>query len=160
MAKIHFDGSGVIAAPPDVVWDILTDYHDGHPSILPKPYFSDFAVESGGQGAGTVMRFTFRVAGTTRHAHQRVSTPEPGRVLVESDVEGSGVTTFTLTPLDGGVRTQVDITTDLEGRRGLAGAIERVMVPPVARVMRRIYEQELHQLDERARQGHSLAENA
>lgn len=32
--------SQVIAAPPAAVYGLLADYTVGHPSILPKPYFT------------------------------------------------------------------------------------------------------------------------
>ena len=40
----------------------LADMRDHHPRFLP-PAFSDFQVESGGVGAGTVTRFKIRPAG-------------------------------------------------------------------------------------------------
>lgn len=147
MGRIHFEGEGTVNARPEIVWDILTDYRDGHQRILPKPYFSPITVEEGGKGAGTVMAFDTRVAGSTRHFHQRVSAPEPGRVLVEHDLVGDGATTFTLTPVDGGARTHLHITTDTPGSSGLRGALEGLFMPPVKRLMMRIYTQEIANLD-------------
>ncbi len=39
-------------APPDRVYAIIADYHNGHPHILPKQ-FRNLTVEKGGVGAGT-----------------------------------------------------------------------------------------------------------
>jgi hypothetical protein len=143
---IHFEAEGLVNASAGTVWDILTDYRNGHPRILP-PAFSDFVVESGGKGAGTVMRFTFHGAGTTRHFHQVVSEPEAGRVLVETDLNGPAHTTFTLTPLDDGRQTRVHIATDQTTDPGIAGALARLLTPLVTPTMRRIYQDELQRLD-------------
>jgi hypothetical protein len=136
MARVHIQESREIAARPEAIWGILSDYRDGHPRILPAA-FGPLEVEQGGQGAGTVMRFDMHVMGATRHFHQAVSTPEPGRVLVESDVEGPNRTTFTLTPLEDGARTRVEFASDLETSPGLFGAIEAAMtrwlIPPIYR---------------------------
>ena len=144
---VTFEASAPIRARPAVVWAILTDYRNGHPNILPPRAFSDFRVLEGGQGAGTVMTFTFHVAGATRAVRHVVSVPDPGRTLVEGEPDGSSVTTFTLTPLDDGQRTQVHISTTQRGQSGLRGAIERLLTPLLAPTMRRIYLDELARLD-------------
>ena len=33
MDKLHAEKSAVINAPPKVVYNLLADYHDGHPHI-------------------------------------------------------------------------------------------------------------------------------
>ena len=148
MRRIHFAAVDVVDACPEITWDILTDYRVSHPRILPENYFRDFHVERGGHGAGTVVSFVFRAAGTTRHLRQTVSEPEPGRVLVESDVNGTGATTFTLTPVDEGRRTRVRIDTDVEGHSGVMGMVERLTLPTVTRVMERVYREELSLLSQ------------
>ncbi len=72
-----------------------------------------------------------------------VSEPEPGRVLVEKQTDGSVVTTFTITLL-GDNRSRVTITTDYEAS-GAMGFFETLMVP---RVLRGVYEKELRQLEQ------------
>jgi hypothetical protein len=142
MSRIRFEAAETIDARPEVIWDILTDYREAHPSILPKA-FGPLEVEQGGKGAGTVMRFSLHVAGTTRNFHQTVSEPEPGRVLVESNTDGSGETTFTLTPVDDGRRTHLRIVTAMDAHGGLMGALERMMTP---RMILPIYHEELGNL--------------
>lgn len=146
-ANIHFEAEAVVQARPEVVWDILTDYINGHPKIIPPQAFSDFVVESGGKGAGTIMRFTFRATGMTRKMRQIASIPEPGRVLVEADVAGPTRTTFALTPLDGGQRTRLRIATDQATDPGFAGAVARLLTPLIAPTMRRLYLEEIQRLD-------------
>lgn len=147
MSRVRIEAEETLDARPEVIWDILTDYREGHPSILPKA-FGPLEIEQGGRGAGTVMRFSFTVGGTTRNFHQVASTPEPGRVLVESNTDGTGETTFTLTPVDGGQRTHLRIVTEMETRGGLTGAIERLLTP---RLLLPIYREELDKLAEVAK---------
>jgi hypothetical protein len=70
---------------------------------------------------------------------------------MESDVEGTGATTFTLTPADEGRRTRVRIDTEVDGHSGVIGALERLMLPTVTRVMERVYREELDLLSQVAR---------
>ena len=44
----------VMNAPAAKVYEVLSDYQEGHPAILPRKYFIDLTVEEGGRGAGTV----------------------------------------------------------------------------------------------------------
>jgi hypothetical protein len=50
--EITISASAVVDAPAVTVYGVLADYHEGHPSILPRPPFGELVVESGGTGAG------------------------------------------------------------------------------------------------------------
>ena len=65
MAKIVVSAERVIDAPADAVYGYVADMRDHHPHYLP-PAFSDFRVESGGVGDGTITRFKMRAGGRTR----------------------------------------------------------------------------------------------
>jgi hypothetical protein len=106
------------------------------------PVFSDFQIESGGVGAGTVTRFNLKAGGRTRQYRMLVAEPEPGRVLTESDTDSSLVTTFTVEP--DGAGSRVRISTTWEGAGGIGGMFERLFAP---RVMRGIYADELERLN-------------
>lgn len=147
MRQIRFEGSRDLDARPEVVWDIVSDYHEGHPLIVPRRAFGDITVERGGKGDGTVITFPFHAAGVKRIVRHVVSTPEPGRVLVEAEADGSGATTWTFTPLDGGTRTRVQIVTEAPGHDGLLGLIERLALPRVSKIMAGIYQEELSNLE-------------
>ncbi len=143
MRRIQVEVSGEFEAPADMVYRILADYRNGHPAILPKAYFKELSVEGGGTGAGTIFRLTMNSMGAILEFRQIVSEPEPGRVLVESEVDGDVVTTFTVDPRSPGERSHVMIQTDKVKRPRLIGRIEALPIPGL---LRRIYRAELDQL--------------
>lgn len=141
MADVLIEAERAIAAPGEVVYGILADYREHHPKILP-PAFSDYRVEAGGHGAGTVVSFTLTLAGRSQPGRMRVSEPEPGRVLAEQSADPDLLTTFTVTPRPGGC--VVRIRTRWSG----AGLLARLLVP---RMLKPLYEDELNRLDAYAR---------
>jgi hypothetical protein len=130
----------IINAPAEQLYGIIADYREGHPRILPEAYFQRLEVEEGGVGAGTVIRFEMKLMGSTRHFRAAITEPKPGRVLVETDLDTGGVTTFTVEPLEQDAKARVTITTELKGRGGILGKLEgfvsRLLLLP-------IYKQEL-----------------
>ena len=133
-----------LSAPPRRVYDTIANYHIGHPRILPKQ-FRNLRVEKGGVGAGTVITFQVKVFGRTDSYRAEVTEPDPGRVLVERNVEGmASVTTFTVEPGASADEAIVTITTEVRGRGGWAGAIERFMIE---RALRPMYAEELRLLE-------------
>jgi len=134
--------SEIIDAPPEKIYAILSDYHQGHPSILPDA-FTGLTVTEGGQGEGTHIIVAMDVFGSKIEYRMKVTEPEPGRILVEEDESAGVATTFTLDPLDGGEKTRVTIATTARTSPGLRGLVEKLVTPTV---MRRIYRQELAQL--------------
>lgn len=143
--------SALIDAPPAVAYGIIADYHDRHPRILPRPPFVSLTVERGGTGAGTAIHVEMRVLGRLSAFRADVSEPEPGRVLVETNDNGF-ITTFTVEPRDEGRRSYVTIATEMTGRDGLFGALERRLVK---RILRPVYREELQKLEELATQSAS-----
>lgn len=111
-----------IAAPAGKIYDIISDYHVGHPSILP-PQFRNMVIVQGGRGAGTVTHFEVKAFGRTQKIRHEVFEPEPGRVLMEKDLDSTTTTRFILEPTDGG--TNVTILTDMPLKPGIAGKIEK-----------------------------------
>jgi Polyketide cyclase / dehydrase and lipid transport len=140
MGKIEVSEQRRIGAPADVVYRSIADDAE-HVKFLP-PAFSDFRVESGGVGAGTIHRFKVTAGGRTRDYRMKVDEPEPGRVLTESDTGSSLVTTFIVDPE--GDHARVRISTSWDGAGGIGGFFERLFAP---RVMRGIYADELDRLD-------------
>ena len=146
MARIEVSAEGAVGAPAEAVYRYIADMREHHPHFLP-PAFSDFQVESGGVGAGTVTRFKLTAGGRTREYRTKVAEPEPGRILTESDTGSSSVTTFTVSPQ--GAASRVRISTTWDGAGGIGGLFERMFAP---RVLQGIYEDELKRLDAYARE--------
>ncbi len=145
MARILVSAERAVEAPAETVYGYIADMREHHPRFLP-PAFSDFRVESGGVGAGTVTRFKVTAGRRTREYQMKVAEPEPGRVLTESDTNSSMVTTYTVAPQGGASLVQISTTWD--GAHGIGGFFERMFAP---RVMRTIYLDELSRLDAYAR---------
>jgi len=146
MPRNVVSAEATVDAPADTVYRYLADMRDHHPRFLP-PAFSDFQVESGGVGAGTVTRFKLTAGGRTREYRMTVAEPEPGRILTESDANSTAVTTFTVSPRGGA--SVVQISTAWDGASGIGGFFERMFAP---RVLRSIYTDELKRLDAYARE--------
>ena len=140
MAKVEASAERTIDAPADAVYGYLADMNQ-HPRFLP-PAFSDFKVEEGGVGAGTVTSFVITAGGRKRSYRTRITEPVPGRTLVESDANSSLVTTFNVEPQDG--KSLVRIHTSWDGAGGIGGFFERTFAP---KAMRRIYLDELDRLN-------------
>ena len=158
MGQINVKAEAVLDARPEDVYATIADYRKGHPSILPKKNLYDLQVEEGGYGAGTIMRFKSRILGNERAFYQRVSEPEPGRVIVEQDIEAGQnfVTTFKVNAIEGGQKSHVEISTTLDASPGLKGLIERVII---STFNPRIYREEMKLLETVAqKREHSVAE--
>jgi hypothetical protein len=143
MRQARAEASAIIDARPDEVYLILADYHNGHPQILPREYFRALSIEAGGRGTGTIFRVRVRIGMIERSYRMLVSEPEPGRVLVETDIESDLTTTFTITPVNEERQARVEIATSWETASGLGGLLEQVLTPPL---LRRVYGKELRQL--------------
>src|ERR1044071_10169368 len=116
-----------VDAPADGVYNIIADYRNAHPHILPKQYFGWLEGEQGGRGEGTVIRFQMRVLGQTRVMRATVTEPEPGRVLVETDTGGDGpVTSFLVEPEGSGSR--VTFSTEMTSAGGALGGVGRFVL--------------------------------
>jgi len=136
-----------VHAPADRVYSIIADYREGHPRILPRQ-FTSLTVEQGGVGAGTVIRCEMRVLGQTQMFRAAITEPQPGRVLVETIIEGDPlVTTFTVIPVEGGRESDVTIQSTIDMKPGLRGRIERFLSP---RILAPIYREELKLLNDYA----------
>lgn len=144
MSTIRISADADIDAPADRIYRILSNYREHHPRILP-PAFTDFTVDEGGIGAGTVMRFNMTTAGRTQAARHRVEEPDPGRVLREIDLDRDMQTTFTVTPNGSGSNVAISTVWN-EG--GPMGYTMRLLAP---RLLRPIYREELDRLERYAR---------
>ena len=143
MAQHTFSASALIDAPAARVYGIIADYRNGHPQILPRPHFVSMEVEQGGVGAGTVVNFQMRLMGSVQSFHSVITEPEPGRVLVESEMNQGAVTTFHVEPREDGEKAYVTINTETTVPDGVIGKIQGWMTK---RLLQPIYVKELEQL--------------
>jgi hypothetical protein len=142
MSLVRAASSAPVRAPARAIYSLIADYRGGHRRILPTRYFPRLEVERGGTGAGTVIRFQFRMFGVTREIRAEVTEPTPGQVLVETDLATGARTSFTVTT-DGAAETsRVEIATEWDAR-GFRGWVERMTAP---RMLRLIFREELAQL--------------
>lgn len=147
MGQIKTKAAAVLEARPEDVYATIADYRQGHPNILPKKNLYDLQVEQGGYGAGTIHRFKARVLGVEQSFYQIVSEPEPGKILLEQDIDSVQhlATTFTVLPCDQGHKSHVEISTTMNSSPGLKGFFERVVLFPL--VFPSIYRKELKLLE-------------
>lgn len=143
MAKHNISASALISAPAHKIYDLIADYRNGHPRILPKPYFLSLDVEQGGYGAGTVINFQMQLMGRIQSFHATITEPEPGQTLVETDMNTGAVTVFTVDPRTNGQEAFVTITTTTTVPDGVFGKIQGWLT---AQLLRPLYEKELAQL--------------
>jgi ribosome-associated toxin RatA of RatAB toxin-antitoxin module len=146
MAQLTVTEEGKIGAPADRVYTYIADMRKHHHHFLP-PNFSDFTVEEGGYGEGTVFRTKVTFAGGSREFHMRVAEPTPGRVITESDLHTPLVSVWTIIPDGNHCRVHLETKWDTTG--GFQGFLERLFSPGM---MRRLYRDELARLDRYARE--------
>jgi hypothetical protein len=126
--RLRIEVSTSIEADPADIYAILADYRTSRSAILPRQYFPKLILASGGQGAGTYLEVHVDVYGMKRVLRPRVSEPEPGRLLVESDENTGWRTTYRVDPINGSNQSLVTITTDSPTIPGLQGFLERMIL--------------------------------
>jgi hypothetical protein len=152
MSTYTVSASAVIPASAASCYDVIADYHVGHPAIVPPRAFGPLIVEAGGVGAGTRIRFTMRALGQVRTVSGVVTEPVPGRTLVET-YDGTGVVTSFFVDPRGEMECEVTITTRMPSPRGIRGAIERWLT---RLFLERLYREELGRLSDYVRGGIAL----
>lgn len=143
MAQLEARAERVIARPPADVYAALADYEGRHRTIMPAAYH-DYTVERGGQGDGTVVRWTLYVGNHRRPYRMQVSEPQPGRLLVERDAESTMSTQWDVQPE--GAASRVRVTSSwLQRAKGFPAFFERTFAP---RSLSRLHAEMLRRLAE------------
>jgi hypothetical protein len=137
MGTVKATASTTVDAPPERVLEILRDYN-ARPQLLTDNY-SQYRVEAGGSGAGTVIGFHFAAGG--RERDYRLRAEEEAGVLRERDELSSFVNTWRVAPQGGGTAVTLEATWD--GASGIGGIFEGLFAPLG---LRRIYSQVLARL--------------
>ncbi len=143
MGRIHAEGAAIIDARPEEIYELIADYHKGHPYIIPPDIFKNLQVEQGGRGEGTIITFDTVALGRVQHFRDIVSEPEPSHILVESSLDGGKVTTFTVTPQANGQQTHVLIGTDMHVNDGPLSWLGKALI---VSFLRNAYKKELRQI--------------
>lgn len=140
MAEVHASAERELPVPPDRALAFLRDYRTRRPRIL-TDQFSDYRVEEGGEGAGTVYSYHFHAGRRERDYRLRVEEIG-GEALRESDELSTFVSTWTVRPAGEG-RSRVVLESSWSGASGLAGFFERTFAPLG---LKRIYAQMLERM--------------
>jgi Polyketide cyclase / dehydrase and lipid transport len=138
MATVTARATKAVDASPEQVLAFLRDYRESRPRILTDNY-SQYRVESGGQGQGTVIGYHFAAGG--RERDYRLSIEEDGAGLSERDQLSSFVSRWTVAPGEAGA--QVTVEASWQGGGGIGGVFERTFAPMG---LRRIYGEMLEKL--------------
>ncbi|MYT74290.1 MULTISPECIES: SRPBCC family protein [unclassified Streptomyces] len=127
MAQVEATTERVVTAKPDDVFDALADYSGTRQKLLPE-HFSEYEVQEGGDGAGTVVHWKLQATSKrVRDCLLDVSEPTEGE-LVEKDRNSSMVTTWRVTPAGEG-RSRVAVSTVWNGAGGIGGFFEKTFAP-------------------------------
>jgi uncharacterized protein YndB with AHSA1/START domain len=137
VADITASASRFIPAQPERVYEVIADYTEQHPRMLPRE-FSDYRIEAGGRGAGTIISVKVTLLGGARHVRMAITEPEPGRVVAETDSTTQTVTRFTVVAAARG--STVTIDTHFPRSGGLRGVAESLVAP---RALRGLFAKEL-----------------
>ncbi|WP_028924537.1 SRPBCC family protein [Pseudonocardia acaciae] len=141
MGQVSVTAQRVVHGSVDQVRAALADYQSTRPKILTEHY-SEYEVRAGGHGAGSQVHW--KLAATSKRVRdQLIEVSEPDSALVETDRNSSMVTTWTVSPADGG-QSSVQVHTVWNGAGGIGGIFERAFAPGG---LRRIYDGVLTNLD-------------
>jgi carbon monoxide dehydrogenase subunit G len=138
---ISIETSEVAEAPPEVVWDLITDWERQDDWMLEA---SDFTVISEQrEGVGVEAEATIRIGGIKTRDRVRVSGWEPNkRLAIDHRGWVTGHGEILLTPLPGD-RTHIFWREELDPPLGLAGALGMIGFRPL---MKRIFIRDLRVL--------------
>lgn len=141
MGTVTATARRTIDAPLERVLEWLRDYHT-RAGILTDNY-TEFRVEAGGVGAGTIIAYHFAAGG--RERDYRLTVEEEGDEtsprLIERDELSSYVSEWTVTPAGAGAT--VTVTARWNGAGGIGGFFEGIFAPLG---LRRIFDQMLGNL--------------
>ncbi len=127
MAQVRALARRTIAADPAKVLAALADYREVRPSILTEHY-RDYRVESGGDGAGTVVHWVLQATSKRQRDQLLEVSTAPGGGVVETDRNSSMVTTWRVRP-EGPAAATVEVETRWNGAGGVGGFFERMFAP-------------------------------
>jgi len=141
VALIRVEAETTVATPPKKVYRLIADYKKDERARWLPPNYSEYEVEQGGSGDGTVYRYKLKVGNRERAYRMAVSEPKRGSILSEKDTSSTLTTTWTVTAQ--GADSRVALRTEWQGHGGMGGFFERLFAP---RALKRLYDDELARL--------------
>lgn len=140
-ATVSASAQATIDVAPDRAVAALTDYRGARSRMLTESY-SNWRVEEGGVGTGTVFSYRFKAGPRERDYRMRCEQADASSIL-ERDLGSSLTTRWLVTPEADG-RSAVAVETSWQGAGGVGGFFERTFAP---RALRRIYATQLARLE-------------
>ncbi|MBZ4504452.1 SRPBCC family protein [Mycobacterium avium subsp. hominissuis] len=124
-----------VTAPPERIFELLSDYENARPTLLPAPYYTDYRVLRGGHGPGTVASWILHFTRTRFREIEAAVVDARHLTLVERDNNSTLTTSYTVAPLDEGEpqRSLVTAQTSWHGAGGVMKYIERLLAPAMMR---------------------------
>jgi hypothetical protein len=140
--NIIAQASSTINTPAANLYAMIAD-PQLHTQFQDKPFY-DFKVENDVKGAGAIVSFKIDFASGTINFRMVVSEPEPGRKIVWTDTNETGlVTTYTITPQNN--QSNLEISSQWNGQDGVVGMLEKI-ISPVR--MKSVYKKELSRIND------------
>lgn len=123
MADVRVDVIRLIDADSNALYRCIADFEHHFHQLLPAS-FSQYRVEAGGFGEGTIISFALTANGTTRHFRMRISEPILGKVITGFDQRALAIATFRIRRER--AQVQVEIDTSWPTERGLRSLKSRL----------------------------------
>jgi hypothetical protein len=141
MAQLRAEAQQTIQRAPDELYAIIADYTGRHRRIMP-PAYHDYAVERGGSGEGSVVRWVLHVGNHRRPYEMQVDQAPQTHALTERDRHSSFTTQWLLSAE--GTATHVRLVSTWEQRsHGFPALFERIFAP---RSLARLHAETLRRL--------------
>lgn len=125
MGQVSASSSILIDVDPATALDAIADYRAVRPKIL-SPHYSEYAVVTGGTGAGTVASWKLQ-ATKSRARRVQAEVDLAGHTVIEKDTNSSLITNWTVAPAGPGC--SVTVKTTWNGAGGVKGFFERTFAP-------------------------------
>lgn len=131
---MHVSCTVIVSAPPRRVFELLSDYEQARPTLLPAQYYTDYRLVQGGHGRGTVARWVLHFT-KTRFREIEVVVDTPQLSVVETDNNSTLLTRYTVEQTEGQEPAQSRITaqTSWRGAENFMRYLERLLAPSMMR---------------------------
>lgn len=137
MSSLQLESQVFVPASAATVYRVLADYAGERRRLQSRRFVARSHVKAGGVGGGTRLEVVLHASHGGLSLDVRVTEPEAGVVLVESDAAAGVRRTFVLEPCSRGTATRVQAVLEID---------ERHLGGPVEQALRALHAQELERL--------------